>query len=154
MPPRLTSLPVLAAAPLATMHAACFPEDPWDEAAFERILALAGGFGYLAWQGDVPAGFILARDLGDDAEILTLGVLPEWRRRGLGRALLAASAAEAARRGLAAIVLEVAADNEVAQHLYAGRGFIQVGRRPRYYRRANAVVDGLTLRCGINGVTY
>ena len=142
----MTPLPPGAAAPLALMHAACFPEDPWDAAALARILGLSGVFGYLVWGGDEPAGFIVARDLGDEAEILTFGVLPERRRLGLGRALLDALLAEAGRRRLGAIVLEVAADNEAARRLYAAFGFVQAGRRPRYYRRADTVADALILR--------
>ena len=57
-------IPDGAAGPLAEMHGACFPEDPWDAEALGRILALTGAFGCLAWDGDTPAGFVLARDLG------------------------------------------------------------------------------------------
>jgi GNAT superfamily N-acetyltransferase len=85
---RIAPLPVGAAAPLASLHGACFPEDPWDAEALDRILALHGGFGFLAWETDMPIGFALARDLGAECEILTLGVLPACRRRGVGRALL------------------------------------------------------------------
>ena len=147
----ITAVPIGAALPLAAMHAACFPEDPWDAAALERVLALAGGFGYLVWQQDAPAGFILARDLGGEIEILSLGVLPGCRRQGIGAALLAAVVAEASRRGSAAIVLEVAADNAAARRLYAGCSFIQAGRRPRYYRRQGGAADALILRRGIIG---
>lgn len=139
-------LPPGMARPLAILHAACFPEDPWDEAALHRILALSGVFGFLGWQDDAPAGFILARDLGGEIEILSLGVLPAWRRFGIGRLLLTAVAAEGARRDARSVVLEVAAENEPARLLYAGSGFTQVGRRPRYYRYADRVVDGLILR--------
>jgi len=145
---RVLPLPPGHALPLAAMHRACFPEDPWDAAAFDRILALSGVFGYLAWPVGEPAGFILARDLGDEAEVLTLGVLPEARRRGVGRALIEALVWEVRRRALGSLVLEVAADNDTASRLYAGFGFLQVGRRPRYYRRSGAVVDALILRLG------
>jgi ribosomal-protein-alanine N-acetyltransferase len=146
-----TAVPAGAAVPLAAMHRTCFPDDPWDAAALARVLALSGRFGYLAWQGDSPTGFILAHDLGDEVEILSLGVLPEWRRHGIGRALLAALVAEAGRRGIGAIVLEVAADNQAARGLYAGMGFVQAGRRPRYYRRRGATADALILRRHIIG---
>src|SRR5204862_7594277 len=102
----ITTLPVAVAAPLAAMHAACFPDDPWDEAAMERILALAGSFGYLAWLDDEPAGFIVARDLGGESEILSLGVMSQRRRQGVATALLAAVTIDAGRRRSAAIVLE------------------------------------------------
>ena len=146
MTPVITPIPAAAAAPLAVMHAASFPDDPWDAAALERVLRLSGAFGYLAWRGDAPAGFVLARDLGDEIEVLSLGVLPCARRRGIGGALLGAVVAHAAERRIASIVLEVAADNEAARRLYARSGFLGVGRRPRYYRRGAADIDGLIMR--------
>lgn len=147
---QITPLPPGVAAPLSRLQGACFPEDPWDAAALGRILALSGVFGYLVWEADSPAGFILARDLGGEVEILSFGVLPERRRLGLGRALLDAVIAQAGERHLGSIVLEVAADNEAAHRLYAASGFVQVGRRPRYYRRADTVADALILRLGLH----
>ena len=78
-----------------------------------------------------------------------MGVLPETRRRGIGRALLRAVFAETERRSGASIVLEVAADNAAARAFYAGLGFLPVGRRPRYYSRPASVMDALILRCMI-----
>ncbi len=147
----ITPVPIGAEVPLSVMHRACFPEGPWDAATLERILALAGGFGYLAWQGDAPVGFILARDLAGDVEILSVGVLPQWRRRGIGRALTDAVVAKAERDGLGSIVLEVATENAAARALYAAFGFVQVGRRPGYYRQAGGLADGLILRRGSSG---
>jgi [ribosomal protein S18]-alanine N-acetyltransferase len=147
----ITAVPRVAAAPLAAMHRACFPEDPWDAAALERVLALSGGFGHLAWQAGNPVGFILARDLGGEVEILSLGVMPAWRRQGVGRALLDAVIAEAGRRRSGSVVLEVAADNAAARRLYVALGFARVGRRPRYYGGTGDPGDALILRRGITG---
>ena len=147
----ITPIPASAAVPLAALHRACFPEDPWDAPALERILALAGGFGYLAWHGETPAGFILARNLGSEVEVLSIGVLPGLRRRGIGRGLIDAIIAEATRSGVGSIVLEVATENEPARRLYATFGFLQVGRRPRYYRQRGAGADGLILRRAVPG---
>jgi [ribosomal protein S18]-alanine N-acetyltransferase len=158
MSPRIAPIPYGAAEPLALMHRDCFPEDPWDAASFARLLALHGVFGYLAWLDeaasdkapnlgdDALGGFILARDLGGEAEILTLCVLPRMRRLGVGRALLDAVMAEAGRRRLGSVVLEVAADNAAARLLYGATGFVRVGMRPRYYRRDHGAIDALILR--------
>jgi [ribosomal protein S18]-alanine N-acetyltransferase len=146
----ITPLPAGAAEPLALLHTGCFPEDPWDAEALGRILGLSGAFGFVAWQGDMPVGFALARDLSGEGEILSLGVLPDCRRLGVGRILLGAVTDEAARRRLPSIVLEVADDNTAARILYADAGFIAVGRRPRYYRRNGETVDALILRCPVN----
>jgi len=141
-----SAIPRAAAVPLSLLHRACFPEEPWDADALERILTLSGGFGFCVSQGDRPVGFVLARDLGGETEILSIGVLPERRRRGIAGALLAMVFAEAERRGGDSVVLEVAADNDPARRLYAGRGFVAVGRRPRYYSRPSGLVDALILR--------
>jgi ribosomal-protein-alanine N-acetyltransferase len=145
----ITPLSAFAAEPLAELHARCFPEEPWDAEALSRILALSGVIGFVAWQGDRPAGFALARDLGAECEILSIGVLPEFRRCGIGAALLDAIFDAARRLGLPSIVLEVAADNPGARALYAGMGFIAVGRRPRYYQRGAEMSDAMILRCAV-----
>jgi ribosomal-protein-alanine N-acetyltransferase len=144
----LRIIPIWAgsAVPLALLHSACFPEEPWDAPALDRVLALSGGFGFCAWQADLPVGFVLVRDLGGECEILSLGVIPESRRQGIGSALMQAVFAEAERRGGASIVLEVADDNAAARQLYAGLGFVAVGRRPRYYSRVAESADALILR--------
>jgi ribosomal-protein-alanine N-acetyltransferase len=121
-------LPAGAAEPLALLHAACFPEDPWDAEALHRILALSGGFGFVAWEADTPVGFALARDLGNECEILSIGVLPDFRRGGVGRALLRAVIGEAARQGLPSVGSKP--DNAAGRGLYADAGFVMVGRRP------------------------
>lgn len=141
----------MLAVPLSLLHAACFPDDPWEPRAMAGILAIAGCFGQLAWEEDEPTGLALAFDLGGECEIVVLGVDPRRRRVGTGSALLDAICDETARRGGHSVFLEVAADNEPARALYAGRGFVQIGRRANYYRRENGRVDALVLRCKITG---
>jgi [ribosomal protein S18]-alanine N-acetyltransferase len=145
-------IPHAAAAPLALLHRAAFPDDPWDAPAMARILALAGCFGWFAAEGSEPAGFILVRDLGTECEILSLGVLPRWRRRGIASSLIDAAIAETRGRAIPSLVLEVALDNEPARALYEAVGFVAVGRRPRYYRRPDGRADALILRLRLEAV--
>jgi ribosomal-protein-alanine N-acetyltransferase len=114
-------------------------------------MGMAGFFGRIAWEGESPAGFALALNLREECEILSLGVLPEWRREGVGMALLDSVCGEARRRNAECIVLEVAVDNIAALALYAARGFIPVGRRPNYYRRTGHTADALVLRLALAG---
>ncbi len=134
------------ATPLSQLHRACFPDDPWPPRAIADIIAVSGFFGRIAWQDDEPAGLALAQGLVGECEILTLGVLPERRRAGLGSALLAALVEELRHRGARTLFLEVAEDNSAARALYAASGFVQIGRRTNYYRGAAGLVDALVLR--------
>ncbi len=81
--------------------------------------------------GDGLKGFVVARDLGSgEAEILNLVVAPEWRRRGIARALVG----ELALAYPQALFLEVRESNSSARAFYQSFGFQEVGRRPDYYR--------------------
>ncbi len=134
------------AALLAEIHGAAFPEQPWSPEAMAGILNSSGGFGWVAALEAAPSGFLLARDLVAEVEILSLAVLPAARRRGLARALLAALARQAGQSGRQRVILEVAEDNAAARAFYAAAGFAEDGRRPGYYRRAGGPpVDALLL---------
>ncbi|HET8996100.1 MAG TPA: GNAT family N-acetyltransferase, partial [Acetobacteraceae bacterium] len=81
---------------LAAIHCTAFPpREAWGSDAFALQLILPGTFGLFDPQG----GLLLARIAADQAEVLTLAVLPGLRRQGLGRALLRAAMAEAHHRG-------------------------------------------------------
>jgi ribosomal protein S18 acetylase RimI-like enzyme len=139
---------------LAELHRRCF-EDAWSETAIGETLQAPGGFAYLALgpaadATGLPIGFALARRTGDDAELLTLCVLPALRRAGSGAALLDAVIDRVRRNGGAFLFLEVAETNDAARALYATRGFIAGRRRPDYYRAPNrAPIAALELRCDV-----
>jgi len=132
---------------MAAMQRLCFPEEPWSAEFVGTLMGQPGTFALLAVRGDSePAGFVLARAVADDAEILTIGVLPGERGGGLGRRLVDEAAEGARRLGATALFLEVAEDNTAARALYAAAGFAPVGRRPGYYKRPDGRVAALVLR--------
>jgi ribosomal-protein-alanine N-acetyltransferase len=125
-------------AALSALHAACFDRG-WSEEEITRLLELPNTIGLVA-RADEPIGMLLAWVVGEEAEILTMGVTPARRGAGTGAALLD-SALEAARlAGAVAVFLEVREDNRAAQALYAGAGFAEAGRRRGYYSGADALV--------------
>ena len=150
---RLLPLSKVLAGPLSMLHCACFPEDPWNSLAIVEIMNVTGCFGRIAWADEMPAGFVLALDLRKECEILSLGVLPERRREGIGSTLLDSICSEGRVRGAECIVLEVAVDNSAALALYTGRGFMPVGHRRNYYREAGRRGDALVLRRVLADVT-
>ncbi len=134
---------------LHALHGAAF-DQPWSAAEIERLMRIMGGFAVLA-EAETPEGFVLARTVADEAEILTLAVAPAFRRKGAGRALVEAAAIEARRRGAKTLFLEVATDNPGAIALYEGAGFSRAGLRRAYYARPDArPADALVLRRTLN----
>lgn len=77
-------------------------------------------------------GFSLA---ADEAEILTVAVLPEMRRRGFARLLMERMMQDAAAGGAAVMFLDVRQSNEGAQALYRSIGFAETGVRRNYYTK-------------------
>ena len=129
-------LPVLAA-----LHRHCFPREAWDESSLLGILGLSGGVGLIAKDEEgEPAGFVLAILVADLCDVATVCVLSERRRRGIGRALIAALAVVARRKGATEMTLEVGEKNRAARRLYEGLGFAVAGRRPNYYRDGDAAL--------------
>lgn len=131
---------------VAAAERECFP-DPWSEAGIQRLLQDETVFGLVAGDSVGLAGYLLARTIAGEAEILNLAVLPRARRQGLARRLLDRGLAAARERGARSAFLEVRESNDAARNLYLGRGFHPVGLRPAYYRRPteNAVVLQLDL---------
>ncbi len=94
-------------------------------------------------EGGTPVAFVLAWHVADELELLDLGTAPAFRRRGVGRALLAALLAQARSRRASAVYLEVRPSNAAALSLYRAAGFTDLARRPRYYPDGE---DALLLR--------
>ena len=124
---------------LVELHATCFVE-AWDESALSSLMASPGVGALLAKSAEGPVGMLLYRVVAGEAEILTLAVDPNLRRRGAGRALLQALL----NLKIPQIFLEVASSNEDAIKLYASAGFKQVGLRKAYYAATGD--DALILR--------
>ena len=149
---RLQPLSKVLAGPLSMLHCACFPEDPWNSLAIAEIMNITGFFGRIAWADEMPAGFVLALYLRKECEILSLGVLPERRREGIGSILLDSVCSEGRVRGAECVILEVAVDNSAALALYTGLGFMPVGHRRNYYRQASRRVDALVLQLALANI--
>lgn len=127
-----------------------FPTDAWSEPMMAAELASPHG----RYVVDVEAGRVVgyggvrAVQGSPDADIQTIAIAEAARGRGRGRALLHALLEGARDRGAREVFLEVRADNPVAAGLYGSEGFVEVGRRPRYYQPddVDAIVMTLDLR--------
>lgn len=138
---------------LSALHCEDFVR-PWTDGEFESLLAQDNVFGFAAIETgrphSPPAGFVLARHGGGEAEILTVAVARVWRRRGIGRQLMDAVLRDLHTARAESLFLEVDETNTAALALYRRLGFRQVGSRPDYYthgdRRTGAIVMRRDLR--------
>lgn len=128
LPMRVDHLP-----DIIVLETQLFGPEAWTEGMLRSELAEPDSRRYTiaADADDRIVGYAGLVRYDDEAHVLTVGVVPAWRRRGVGAALLLDLLAAAGPRR---VLLEVRADNAPAQRLYAQHGFRPIGRRRGYYR--------------------
>lgn len=112
-----------------------FPTDAWPLEMFYTEFFQPDTRRYIVVEVDGEAvGYAGLMVVDTTADIQTIGVLPRFEGRGIGRAMLAELLDEARRRGADNVMLEVRADNPRAQVLYTRFGFEKIHTRKKYYR--------------------
>jgi ribosomal-protein-alanine N-acetyltransferase len=133
-PMRLADLPAVL-----ELEEELFAPDTWTAAMYRDELAHTDTRWYLvAEDGDELVGYGGLIAYPDEAHIATIGVTTARQGGGIGAQLLDALLGEADRRRVPVVLLEVRADNELAQGLYRRRGFAEIGRRRGYYQPSGA----------------
>lgn len=128
---------------LSKLHQAAFYQG-WTEESFENFIKDPLVFGLKIQKDDALCGYLLWREIRDEAEILTLVISPHVQRQGLGNCLLIALIEKLRSKGITKLFLEVAEDNYNAQSFYIKNSFCCLGKRPNYYKRPfNEFVDAL-----------
>ena len=99
--------------------------------------------GFCAYSDNYLLGFISANYVVDELDIIELGVISEFRRRGFAHKLIKHLQHYCLRQNINKIFLEVAENNAAAIGLYEKTGFTKIGIRKNYYSRKGALIDGL-----------
>ncbi len=116
----------------------------WSLKLFERELVNPAARVRGIFADELLVGYLIAHVVLDEAHIVSLGLDPSWRARGLGKALVGDFLRIAALENISAVTLEVRASNRVAQRLYQGAGFAACGIRRHYY--SDNSEDAVTMR--------
>jgi ribosomal-protein-alanine N-acetyltransferase len=110
---------------------ASFP-DPYSKLLF-RLLMLRVGGGFIVAQNEGVMGYAISETRGDKGHIISMAVSPEYRRVGIGEALLQETIKRFGSK-VKEMYLEVRVGNESAIRLYEKFSFKRTGeRRTRYY---------------------
>jgi len=119
--------------PMAEMDALCFTT-PWSERSFEReIKENRLAFYIVAEIGGRLVGYAGLWCIEDEGHITNVAVHPDFRRRGIGKALISVLLSHTIQNGIRSHTLEVRASNEAAISLYKQFGFEPAGLRKNYY---------------------
>ena len=128
---------------------------PWSEEQCRAAFAQPAFAAFGLWSGARLLAYISLYHIGappgasyapcGELEILNLAVEPTARRRGCGRRLLLLALQAGRKMGMQKAILEVREGNGPALALYRASGFVQTGRRRRYY--ADTGEDALVLEC-------
>lgn len=123
-------------------------EFPWSQGIFADCLR-AGHPCWVLWVDEAIAGYGILSVAAGEAHVLNICIGEAYRGRGLGRYLMRRLLDIARWNGAERVFLEVRPSNPLAKQLYESMGFVEIGRRPRYYParegREDAIVMALDL---------
>ena len=135
---------------LTVLDAQLFEHDAWSARSWWSELAGRPRRKYtVATDADQIVGYGGIDCAGSTADVMTIAVARDQQGRGLGRTLLERLTAQARESGAEALLLEVRADNNLAQNLYLRAGFEHIQTRRGYYQPGN--VDAHVMRAHLVG---
>jgi ribosomal-protein-alanine N-acetyltransferase len=106
----------------------------WPPESYAKLATSPGGVFLVCETNTEIIGFVAAREVVDEAEILNIAIHPNFRRKGVASALLLAAVDKFRRSTIARVFLELRESNQPARALYERHGFLPFGRRKSYYR--------------------
>ncbi len=125
-----------------------YPE-PWPEQSFEDELDNEFSYFYVADQDGLLIGFYDLWLYANVAHLLNIAIRRNYRKKGMGSALLEHCIKEAMKNDADIVFLEVRVSNEIAISLYEKYGFSRAALKPGYYCDGeNAIVMTLNLTSG------
>ncbi len=125
---------------MAKLEARIFPEDPWPAADIQGMMSVPYVYGHIVSVEGEDVGYSLIQGAPKAvADILTIGVVPEGRKKGAAKALLEAMFDVARELEVSSVYLEVRQSNTNARAFYQKAGGVEAGKRPGYYRAQGAI---------------
>mgnify|MGYP003106626035 FL=1 len=118
-------------------------ETPWTQEGFADVLRE----GWDSVVGEIDGEIVswgVIRDIVGESELLTIGVMPNYQRRGIGEATLRVLLDKMKEKGVSHCFLEVRESNLRARRLYQKLGFKSCGRD--YYRLGDGHEDAIVMQ--------
>lgn len=130
---------------LTRVHEICFPRY-WNRDVFTDFFSVKDTLAFLVEEGREPVAMMVYRVAFDQAEILTIAVLPGYRKQGIARKLVEDMLTKCKAMGVEKLFLEVEVGNDPAIKLYENQGFQHINRRKLYYQQLDgSLTDALVM---------
>ena len=117
---------------VAAIEAECFSH-PWSKKSLEESLEKENSLFLVAVEDEKVIGYVGMEVIVDEGYIFNVAVSADYRRRGVGYALVRELVTSSMKNSLCFITLEVRESNSAAISLYSKFGFIKAGERKNYY---------------------
>ena len=108
---------------------------PWSQLQFTTSIENSNNLCYCLSLKGKTVGYLIAMLTLDSADILNIGIDPDFKRHGHGTALLNHLIEELRKRDIGEILLEVRAGNKPAIQFYKRQGFEEISVRKNYYMK-------------------
>ena len=118
-----------------SLHKQIFHED--NKSFFESIQTRDYYITFVATHNNLPVAYCIISEIAGEAEIINIGTLMQYRKEGIAARLLEYAIESIQSK---TIFLEVSHTNESAIKLYKKCGFIEYGRRKKYYGDTDAIL--------------
>lgn len=128
---------------IAELEKNCF-SDPWSETSIASELNNKLSLWMVAIDNERVVGYVGSQTILGETDMMNIAVHPNYRKQGIGTALIVGLIGALELRGSHSLMLEVRASNISAISVYEKLGFSEVGRRKNYYR--NPKEDALIMR--------
>ena len=126
---------------------------PWTQLQFTTSIENSNNLCYSLSLKGKTIGYLIAMLATDSADILNIGIDPEFQRKGHGTALLNYLIEELRKRHIGEILLEVRVGNKSAIQFYKKQGFKEISVRKDYYmnnsNNRSQREDGIIMRIEI-----
>ncbi|HPI62424.1 MAG TPA: ribosomal protein S18-alanine N-acetyltransferase [Alphaproteobacteria bacterium] len=110
----------------------CFDQS-WSLSSWQQVLEVGGTYALLAQKNQQKIGYLVFRLTDEVGDILSLGVIPSYRRQGTASCLIRHMMEWGKQEKLKSFLLEVSCKNLSAQKFYQSMGFKLLSIRPNYY---------------------
>ncbi len=127
---------------VAVLEKECFVH-PWSRQSLESEINNANSLFYAAEENGEVIGYVGMSVVVDEGYIFNVAVKGDFRRRGVGSALINHLVTFGKKNNMSFLTLEVRQSNKNAISLYSKFGFIKVGERKNYY--SNPTEDAILM---------